>query len=68
MAGQLPQELGLLLLGAAREAFMQGLHLTVFASVAISAAASVLVFVALRNMQGTKESEKSGFVHEESDR
>jgi DHA2 family multidrug resistance protein-like MFS transporter len=51
VAGQLPADLGMLLLDAAREAFLQSLHLTVIISVAVAAFASALVFAALRNMK-----------------
>ena len=55
VAGQLPGAVGSLLLDAARDAFMQGLHLTVLISVAVSAAAAVLVLIALRNVQRGSE-------------
>jgi EmrB/QacA subfamily drug resistance transporter len=60
VAGQLPGDLGTLLVSAAREAFLHGLHLTIFISVAVSAAAAVLVFVTLRNIHGgSVQDEKS---------
>jgi DHA2 family multidrug resistance protein-like MFS transporter len=55
VAGQLPVDIGAALLDAAREAFLQGLHLTIFISVAVAAFTSVLVFARMRNMQRNSE-------------
>jgi DHA2 family multidrug resistance protein-like MFS transporter len=54
-AGQLPTEVGSMLLEAARAAFLQGLQLTVVISVAVSLAAAALVFVGLRNVKRDSE-------------
>ncbi len=50
IAEQLPRDLGSSLLGAARESFLQGLHVSIFISVALAAASAVIVFIALRNV------------------
>lgn len=55
VASQLPGDLGSLLLNSARESFIQGLHMTVFISIAIAAIAALLVFFALRNTQRSSE-------------
>ncbi len=65
VAGQLPGDLGSLLLAAARESFMQGLHLTVFISIAVAAAAAVLVFVKLRNLKGGSEQDEKSNIAED---
>lgn len=55
VAGQLPSEIGSMLLEAARAAFLQGLQLTVIISVAVSLVAAALVFVGLRNVKRDSE-------------
>ena len=50
VAGQLPDPLGLALLDAARDAFVQGLHLTAAISAAIAIAAAILVVILLRGV------------------
>lgn len=50
VAEHLPRDLGSLLLGAARESFLQGLHVSIFISAGLAAASAVIVFIALRNV------------------
>ena len=54
---QLPVDLGSLLLSAARDAFLQGMHLSIFISVVLAVVTAVLVVVALRNVQGSYQPE-----------
>lgn len=51
VAAQLPGDLGSLLLDAAHAAFLQGLHLTILISVAVSGLAAALVFFSLRKVK-----------------
>lgn len=55
VAGQLPKDLGAMLLGAARDAFVLGVQVSVIISVVVAALATVLAFFAFRN---TKESQQ----------
>ncbi len=52
---QLPREIGSLLLGAARDAFLHGMHLSVFISVILAIVTAGLVLISLRNVQGSNE-------------
>jgi len=54
-AGQLPDPLGQALLGAAREAFVQGLHLAFATSAAVGIAVAVLAAVLLRRLRPSSE-------------
>jgi DHA2 family multidrug resistance protein-like MFS transporter len=56
VAGQLPDQLGLVLIDAAREAFTQGLHLSAGISVVGSVGLAVLVGVVLRRVRGSSGS------------
>jgi DHA2 family multidrug resistance protein-like MFS transporter len=53
---QLSGNLGSLLLDATRDAFLHGLHLSVFISVILAAATAVLAFIAFRNVRGIYQS------------
>jgi DHA2 family multidrug resistance protein-like MFS transporter len=54
-AGQLPGQLGQVLLGAARQAFTQGLHVTFAISVAVVLGAAVLAAIQLRHLRPNSE-------------
>jgi DHA2 family multidrug resistance protein-like MFS transporter len=55
VAGQLPGDIGSLLLEAARSSFIQGLQLSIIISVAVVAVAAVLVYATLRNVRSGSE-------------
>jgi DHA2 family multidrug resistance protein-like MFS transporter len=50
VAGQLPDPLGLALLGIAREAFVQGLHLAAVISAAVAVGAALMAVILLRRV------------------
>jgi DHA2 family multidrug resistance protein-like MFS transporter len=50
VAGQLPDPLGLALLGIAREAFVQGLHLAAVISAAVAVGAALMTVILLRRV------------------
>jgi DHA2 family multidrug resistance protein-like MFS transporter len=56
-AGQLPDQLGQALLGAARQAFTQGLHLAFAVSAAAAVAVAILAAVLLRRLRPSSESQ-----------
>ncbi len=56
-AGQLPDRLGAALLDTAREAFIQGLHLTFAISAALAVGIAILVVVLLRGVGATSQPE-----------
>ncbi len=56
-AGQLPDQLGQALLDAARQAFIQGLHLAFAVSAAAAVAVAVLAAVVLRRLRPSSESQ-----------
>jgi DHA2 family multidrug resistance protein-like MFS transporter len=57
VAGQLPDRLGQALLAAARQAFIQGLHLAFAVSAAAAVAAAVLAAVLLHRLRQSAEPE-----------
>jgi len=57
VAAQLPEPIGTALLAAAREAFTQGMQLTVTISAAVAAGAAVLATVLLREVAPTAQAE-----------
>jgi len=57
VAAQLPEPIGTALLAAAREAFTQGMQLTVTISAAVAAGAAVLATVLLREVPPTAQAE-----------
>jgi MFS transporter, DHA2 family, multidrug resistance protein len=58
VAEQLPEELGAALLGAAREAFTQGLRLTAAISAGIVLGIAALAATLLRDVRGGSEAEE----------
>lgn len=52
---QLPSNLGSLLLSAARDAFLQGMHLSILISVVLAIVTALLVLITLRNMKPPQE-------------
>ena len=57
VAAQLPDELGLVLLGVAREAFVRGMHLVSAISAVVAVGAAILVVVLLRHARAGSDSE-----------
>jgi DHA2 family multidrug resistance protein-like MFS transporter len=58
VAAQLPQQLGAVVLAAAREAFVQGLQLTAALSAAVAAATAVMATVLLRSVPAGTQAEQ----------
>ena len=58
VAGQLPDQVGLALLGIAREAFVQGLHLAAAISAAIAIGAAIMAVILLRRVPARAEPER----------
>jgi MFS transporter, DHA2 family, multidrug resistance protein len=59
VAAQLPQQLGAVVLAAAREAFVQGLQLTAALSAAVAAATAVMATVLLRSVPAGTQAEQA---------
>jgi DHA2 family multidrug resistance protein-like MFS transporter len=57
LAGQLPTEIGITLLNAAREAFTQGLQLTAIIGAVVMTGLAILAVVQLRDVQASSETE-----------
>jgi DHA2 family multidrug resistance protein-like MFS transporter len=57
VAGQLPDQQGLALLGVARDAFVQGLHLAAAISAAVAIGAALMAVILLRCVPARSESE-----------
>ena len=62
-AGQLPEETGAALLAVARDAFLQGMHLTAGLASAVAVAGIVLAVLVLRNLGSSEGSNEAGPGH-----
>jgi DHA2 family multidrug resistance protein-like MFS transporter len=57
VAEQLPEQLGLMLLGIAKTSFIQGLHLTASISSTIAIGAAIMILILLRRVPARAELE-----------
>jgi DHA2 family multidrug resistance protein-like MFS transporter len=58
VAGQLPDQVGLVLLGVARDAFVQGLHLAAAISAAVAIGAALMAMILLRRVPARAEPDR----------